>query len=374
MIEQTQETKWMDIAHDLSKEFGEIANKIDLGAESIEQNYIKLKENGFLKLLIPVEFGGEGITHSEMCNILKIIAQNCASTALALSMHQHLLAANIWKYRKGQGGEAILKKIAENQLVLVSTGAKDWLESNGEMQKVEGGYKVNALKYFASQSSFGDMLITSAPYNDPKDGWQVLHFPVPTKSQGISILNDWQTLGMRGTCSNTVKLENVFIPESSIVLKRPKGIFHPSWTVVLTVAMPLIMSVYVGIAEKAFQMAVDKAKVSKTLKGHTNYLVGEMNNQLTSAQIQWKDMIRICNNFNFEAAKQNAHDILTRKTNVATACIKTVSLAMEIVGGQGFYQGFGMERLFRDVHAANYHPLAEKDQQLFSGEFLLNEN
>jgi hypothetical protein len=39
---------------------------------------------------------------------LRTIAQYCGSTALALSMHQHLLAANIWKYKKGQGGEEML--------------------------------------------------------------------------------------------------------------------------------------------------------------------------------------------------------------------------------------------------------------------------
>ena len=49
------------------------------------------------------------------------------------------------------------------------------------------------------------------------------------------------------------------------------------------------------------------------------------------------------------------------------------SKAMEIVGGEGFYRGFGLERLFRDVQAARYHPLAEIDQVKFSGEYLLRD-
>jgi acyl-CoA dehydrogenase len=85
-------------------------------------------------------------------------------------------------------------------------------------------------------------------------------------------------------------------------------------------------------------------------------------------------MIRICNDYDFQAIDRNAQDILTRKVNVANACIKTVSKAMEIVGGQSFYQSFGLERLFRDVQSANFHPLPEKEQQLFSGEYILNEN
>lgn len=99
-----------------------------------------------------------------------------------------------------------------------------------------------------------------------------------------------------------------------------------------------------------------------------------MNNELTAAQVQWKDMIRICNDLDFEAVNQNAHEIISRKTNVTKACIGTVTKAMEIVGGQGFYQELGMERLFRDVQAANYHPLSEKEQHLFSSKFILNEN
>ena len=82
-------------------------------------------------------------------------------------------------------------------------------------------------------------------------------------------------------------------------------------------------------------------------------------------------MVRIANDLAFEPLDEHGHEILARKTNVATACIGVVGKAMEIVGGQGFYRGYGLERLFRDVQAAHYHPLQEKDQHLFSGEFLL---
>jgi hypothetical protein len=51
-------------------------------------------------------------------------------------------------------------------------------------------------------------------------------------------------------------------------------------------------------------------------------------------------MLRIANNYDFEATDQNAHDILTRKTNVANAAIRVVTKAMEIVGGEGFLSRF----------------------------------
>jgi alkylation response protein AidB-like acyl-CoA dehydrogenase len=363
--------RWIEIVHKLGKDFESRAEKYDREDLFVSENYISLKENGFFTALIPKELGGSGVTHSEMCDILRTLAQYCSSTALALSMHQHLLAANVWKYKQGQGAEEMLRNVASKQPVLVSTGANDWLESSGQVEKTKDGYLVSAVKHFASQSAIGDVLVTSAPYEDPELGWQVLHFPVPFKSQGVTVLNNWNSLGMRATGSHSVKLEKVFVPESSITLRRPRGEFHPVWNVILTVAMPLIMSVYLGIAQKACRIAVEHSKKQKKLKSYIPELIGAMHNELTTAELNVKDMIRIANDFDFKAIDQNGQDILTRKTNTANACIGVVEKAMEIVGGQGFYRSFGLERLFRDVQAAKYHPMQEKDQLQFTGEYLL---
>lgn len=368
---QHSSNKWIEQVHTMGQGFESRAEAHDGNDTFVSENYAALKEHGYFAAAIPQELGGGGISHSEMCDVLRVIAQYCGSTALALSMHQHLLAATIWKYKQGQGGDAMLRNIAEKQLILVSTGARDWLESNGQAEKVNGGYTVSATKHFASQSAMGDVLVTSAPYSDPEQGWQVLHFPIPFKAEGVSILNNWRTLGMRGTGSHSIKLERVFVPESAIVLRRPQGEFHPVWNVILSVAMPLIMSVYVGIAQKAARIAVDHAKKQKRLKSYTLSLIGAMQNELTSAEVHLADMIRITNNYDFKPIDHNGQNILTRKTNTANACIRVVEKSMEIVGGQGFYRSFGLERLFRDVQAAKYHPLQEKEQWEFTGNFLL---
>jgi acyl-CoA dehydrogenase len=95
---------------------------------------------------------------------------------------------------------------------------------------------------------------------DPANGWQVLHFSVPLRAEGVTVLHDWCTLGMRGTGSHTVRLDGVHIPDSSIALRRPRGVFHPFFNVVLAAAMPMIMSVYLGIAQKAAHLAIKIAK------------------------------------------------------------------------------------------------------------------
>jgi len=362
---------WLEQIHSLGRDFETRAAEHDEDDSFVSENYAALKEHGFFGAIVPVELGGGGIPHPVMCELLRTLAGYCSSTALACSMHQHLVATTLWKFRHGQGGESILRNVAAKQLVLVSTGARDWLESNGEAIRADGGYRVKAMKAFASQSAFGDVLVTSAPYEDPAAGWQVLHFSVPMKADGVTVLNDWRALGMRATGSHTVRLEGAFIPDSSIVLRRPRGRFHPVFNVVATVAMPLIMSVYVGIAQKAAQIALATAKAQRHSKPHLAGALGAMMNDLTCAEVHLQDMIRIANDLDFEPENLVGQAILSRKTNTANACVGVASKAMEIAGGPGFYRTFGLERLFRDVQAAKYHPLPQPDQQQFLGEHLL---
>ena len=365
-----QSTKLTQLAHAIGPAFEAKAAAHDQSDSFVQENYLTLKEHQIFSAIIPKELGGLGKSYSELTQFLRIIAGYCGSTALALSMHQHLIAANVWKYKNNKGGEAILRKVAKEQCVLISTGARDWLASNGSMKKVEGGYLVSAHKAFASQSGHGGILVTSARYNDPNTGTRVLHFPVPIEAEGVKVLDNWYTMGMRGTGSQSVLFEDVFVPDTAIALDRPQGEYHMVYNVVLGVAMPLIMSVYTGIAEKAFQLVTSQIKPSAQ-KEVIAFQLGELFNFLRTATVTIDDMVRLTNELDFIPSKQLSNEMLSRKTIVANAAKQSVGKAMEIAGGPGFYRSFGLERLFRDVQAANYHPLPEKEQQFFTGEFLL---
>lgn len=367
-METIANVRWQDALAELNVPFAQRASQYDQTNTFVSENYEQLKLNQFFSLAIPEELGGGGASYAEMCNVIRQMAQSCGATALAFSMHQHLIAANIWRYKKGLPAEALLRKVVSEQLILVSTGAGDWLSSRGTMEKTEGGYLVTAKKHFASQAPVGNILVTSARYLDPEKGPQVLHFPVSFSAKGLTIKNDWDTMGMRGTGSHTIELDQVFVPDAAIALTRPQGEFHPFWNVVLSVAMPLIMSAYVGIAEKAAQIAFEKAKKSSA----NVYLLGELQNHLTTAQVLWQDMIRLVNEFDFQPADNQGNQILIRKTLVANACIATVNKAMETVGGQGFFRNMQLERLFRDVQGAQFHPLTEKSQHYFTGHLIRN--
>ena len=368
---QSTQKNWETLAHKIGKGFEKRASKYDKEGSFVFENYKQLKTHRFFSAMIPLELGGGGMSYPDMCNIIKTIAHYCASTALAFSMHQHLIAASVWKYKHKGLGKEMLEKVAKNQLVLISTGARDWLGSNGEMKKVNGGYLLTAKKHFASQSIAGDIAITSAPYQEENGEWKVLHFPVPMKAEGVSVLDDWKVMGMRATGSQTIVFDQVFISEKSIALARPRDEFHMVWNVVLTVAMPLIMSAYVGIAEKAMKVAIRIGKNYQRNQGHIKYLIGKLNNVLLSAQVQRKAMIHLTNDFNFQPSQDITIDMLSYKTNVADACKQTVADAMEAIGGQSFYEKNILERLFRDVQASEFHPLPKWDQYAFTGERIL---
>ncbi|PCJ94145.1 MAG: acyl-CoA dehydrogenase [Flavobacteriaceae bacterium] len=363
--------KLLNLIDQLGEQFATNGINHDQRDTFVADNYHLLKKKGYLTAMIPQSLGGAGVSYNDMCKILIKIAQYCPATALALSMHQHLIATNIWKYIHFNTGGEFLKEVVDKNLVLISTGARDWLDSSGNMIKTNGGYLVSAKKQFASQSAIGDILVTSMPYNDPEKGWQVLHFTVPMSSDGLKILDDWYTLGMRGTGSQTVTLENVFVPDNSISMTRAKGEFPMFWNVVLTVALPLIMAPYVGIAEKALKITLEKLKVKQGRPPHITFLLGEVYNSLTSAQVLHKDMIGKANNLDFQPENRLGVEILARKTLVASACKETVNKAMETVGGQSYYRKIELERLFRDVQAAGFHTLPEKQQLQFTGDFLL---
>jgi alkylation response protein AidB-like acyl-CoA dehydrogenase len=354
----------------LGPRFAEGAAERDARDVFVAEHYDILREQRVFSALVPAELGGGGVRHSAMCTFLRQLARFCPATALALAMHQHLVAAAVYNYAHGRPGRNLLEQVSAAEVVLVSTGANDWIESNGSAIPTDGGFLVRARKPFASGSPKGGLLVTSAPFEDPKDGWQVLHFSVPFTAPGVSLADDWHTLGMRATGSHTVILDKVFVPVEAIVLRRPRGRFHPAWNVILTVAMPLIMSVYTGVAEAAAAIADDLTK-KRGGDPTVPYVLGELTNRLTTVQLAVDDMVRLANDLDVSTSLDVTNAILVRKTIAAEHVLATVEKALEAAGGAGFYRQTALERLLRDAHGAQFHPLPAKRQHRFTGRVAL---
>lgn len=346
------------------------AERHDRNGTFVSGGFEQLRARGFLSMLVPSELGGGGASHAEACAVLARLAHGCPATALAFSMHCHLIAAQVWRHRHGLAAP-LLPRVASENLVLISTGASDWLTSGGVATRVDGGYRVTARKAPASGCPAGDLLVTSARVEDGPGGPKIIHFTVPFAASGVHIEETWDALGMRGTGSHTVVLERVFVSDEAVALTRDADTWHPVWSVVVGAALPLIMATYVGVAEAAVRHAIDHV-ASRAKRPDIAPQIGSMLNQLTAAQDTLAAMIRSSDNLRFDNSIEAAATVLSRKTIAAEACRETVRRALEVGGGTAYTRGSVIERLFRDVHGATYHPLPPAQQQRFTGRVALN--
>src|SRR5262249_18433447 len=155
--------------------------------------------------------------------------------------------------------------------------------------------------------------------------------PVSLKAEGVKILDTWKVLGMRGTGSHDVKLEGVFVPDSAMGgVRRPAGKWHPFMHTVTLVALPVFYSAYLGVGESARDVALRLAERKKD-DSLTVLTVGEMENQLVTAQLAHASMVQMAATEKPGPATSSA--VLSRRTILATAAVRTVEKAMEAAGG-----------------------------------------
>lgn len=360
---------WVAKAHELAPRIGEHAARHDRDGDYVHDSCALLREQGFLSMLVPASLGGGDATFAETCAALSVLAHGCPSTALALSMHTHLVAAQVWRHHRDLPAP-VLGRVVREQVQLVSTGASDWVDSNGTATRVDGGFRVSARKSPASGCPSGDVLVTSIRCADGSGGATVLHFAVPMSAEGVRIEETWDTMGMRATGSHTVVLDDVFVPEAAVSLERPTGRWHPVWNTVLGVALPLITSVYVGVAESAAKIAVDRVRAREDAPVAAP-LVGRMLGHLRVAQDATRAAIDAAGGLRFDATDALAASALERKSITAEAAIATVRGAIDVIGGAAYSSSTGVERLLRDVHGVLFHPLPGPRQEQFCGRVAL---
>jgi len=198
----------------------------------------------------------------------------------------------------------------------------------------------------------------------------VLHFGVPMNAPEVTVLDTWRTMGMRGTGSHDVQIDGLFIADDKIPLKRTAGEWHPAFHMIATIAFPLIYSVYLGVAESARDIAIGIAGM-KPASHRTQSLAGRMETALAAARMARSLMIK--------AAERNApsaetvNDVMIGRRLVEENAIRTVELAMELSGGVSFYRSAELERRFRDIQAARYHPLQKEVQAEYAGAMALGQ-
>lgn len=368
----------VDIAARLAVEFRQTTAELDRTGEFPSANYDRMRADGYLRALVPTELGGFGAGILEMSHAQQALARGCASTALAVNMHQFQVGfmADGWRKTQAPGVEKALRRVAEEGIVLASTGAEAivpgiWTTPTTAQRDGEG-YRITGRKYFCSQAPGMDLVRVMARDVDTDE---LLILGVPAGAEGVSVVETWDTSGMRATASHDVVFDNVYISEAAVGARLPAG--EPMRTApmagVATWFLSLVSGVYLGIAEearaeayKAIGTGINSSYRDDAL---TNVLVGQMEADFMAARAVRDDVVGRLDRDRSDPQATLA-DVVLLKEIVTDKAISIVDRAVQLAGGRGYFRKSPLERLARDVRAGRFHPPSSPQSFQLAGQRL----
>src|SRR5829696_7027552 len=374
------DVRFVPLAADLADRFQPEAARHDRENTFPDDNFRIMRETGFLRLAVPEDLGGLSATMRQVCFAQAALAKGCASTALAVNMHHYLVLANTFRWRHGAApAEGLLRRVAIDGIVLMTSGGSDGIYPSGTAVKNGDGYRVTARKVFCSQAPVANVLTTMAVYDDPVEGKVVLLMGIPTSSPGYEVLDTWDTLGMRATASQDVQLTDVHVSEGQIAAQRPWGKVDGPLRVAGIHFAPPVAAVYHGVAAAARDEAV--RIVSGRKDGEDRPLaedptiqrqIGTMDYLLRTS---WWSLMGSLDELGDEYAPDERAfgTLMLAKRHVVTAATEVVNLAMSVAGGSAYFKRSPLEQAYRDVRAGEFHPLTPEKTLLWAGRAALEQ-
>lgn len=347
---------------------GERAAGYDRDNRFFTEDFEELRAAGYLKMAVPEELGGRGMTVAEVCREQRRLAYRAPATALATNMHLYWtgVAADLrksgdtsleWLLREAAAGEVFAAGHGEagNDLPLFL--------STATAERVDGGYRFKGHKIFGSLTPVWTRLGIHAMDAADARGPQIVHAFMPRETKGYTIKETWDTLGMRATRSDDTILDGAFVPDRYIGRVLPAGTADQFVLSVFGWAEPTFANIYLGLAERARDLAVAGVKkrtsvaVTRSMAYHpeVQHCVSEMQLALEAAGPQ---VDRIADDWSNRVDHGAAWPmkLVAAKHNCVEAAKRVVDLAMTVSGGAGMFKSNELERLYRDVRCGGFHP------------------
>ena len=220
------------------------ASAVDRDARFPQEAMASLREGRLLSPMIPTALGGEGATLSEIVDICYVLGRACASTGMIYAMHQIMIACLVRHASKEAWSRELQRRIAAEQLLLASSttdgkGGGDLRNSSCAVTRQGSTIELTKSATVMSYGAHADAILTTArraPDAAPSD--QVL-LAVSREQYSLEHLLDWDTLGMRGTCSagftlrTSIDTDQVFAePYQQINAHTVLPVAHLTWSAV----------------------------------------------------------------------------------------------------------------------------------------------
>lgn len=232
------------------------AAAVDSGSRFPRESFAAVKAQRLLGIMVPVRLGGEGAELAQVADVCFQLAQGCASTGMIYAMHQIKTACIMRHMRDSAALETLLRRLCAEQLLLASSttegqGGGNVRSSEAPIEQHDGRITLERKASVISYGAYADGIVTTARRAaDAAASDQVL-VAFLKDDYTLTPLQGWNTLGMRGTCSEGYSLKATGTPDQ--IVPDPYEIIHPQ-TMVPTAHL-LWGSVWAGIAAGAVTRA-----------------------------------------------------------------------------------------------------------------------
>ena len=349
------------------------AAEYDRDARFPTENYGEMRNAGLLGLCIPREDGGLGAGYRAYMTTAAEIGRYCGATALTYNMH---VCSCLWTgpllddlndLKMSEADRAgHNRRRAIHYARIVKDGAiyaQPFSEGGGaaagaapfstQAQRVEGGWRINGRKIFASLSGSADYygILCGEVRPGQRPAWRdTMYIAVPANAPGVEVVGDWDPLGMRGTVSRTLLLKDVLVDDDAALM--PPGVYYQAaarWPHMFMTLTPT----YMGIAQAAFDFTV------QYLRGEIPGTGPEKRRKFATKQVaiaQMFVMLQQTKALWFQAISEARADPAKEQVLRAYAAQYTVmensnalcQLAIRTCGGQSMLKTLPLERLYRD--------------------------
>ncbi len=350
--------------------FDERAPMYDRENRFFTEDFEELRDSGYLSIAVPTELGGAGLRLDEVLRLQRQLAYAAPATAVAVNMHVYWTGVAADLLRAGDTSlEWLLREAAAGKVFAAGHGEAGndipVLLSSAVAERVNGGYEFTAHKIFGSLSPVWDYLgLHAMDTSDPANP-QVVHAFMPRDTSRYHIEETWDVLGMRATASNDTIMDKAFVADEHIAVVSPAGfagagLFHVA---VFAWALLGFAAVYTGIAERAYDLTIEKlpqrksVALTRSMAHHpgVQHSVTEMrisleviNALLGRTATDWSTGV--------DHGMDWPVKIVAAKHEVVRRAFDVVDRALELTGGAGIFKRNRIEQLFRDSRLGRIHP------------------
>lgn len=384
-----RETRHQELAErylpeELLERFRERAAVCDRENSFFHEDLDELREQGYLTVFVPPEFGGPGLTLNEVSRLQQRLATAAPGTALAINMHLMCTGVIRAMYERGDHSlDYVFDEAVAGEIFAfgISEPANDWVlqgsKTKAEPQD-EGGYLLSGVKIFTSLSPVWTRLIvhgldtaTTTATAGTDAGTLVYGFLERTHEDaaagagsGITVSDQWDVLGMRASQSRATILDGARMRPEKVARKIPAGRHPDLLTFAITANFQLLIgSVYAGVARRALELAAAGMKKRRSAKAGTSHAeVPEARVRLADAHMEFMAVPAQLDAYTRDFDDLVDHGagwplrLVSARLNASAAARRNAEAAFICAGGSGFDNGSEISRLYRDATASIFHP------------------